>query len=161
MVLNLTLANSYPLAIIVIGGGILAVMHKKGFAPYLILLFVVIALYFGSIYASSVFYSRFAFSHSALEKFLILKDVFLFIAPFYFIALLHHNIAKTNPKVSINKFVITFLFIIVLAALYSMWGFNVHCSATIERVFAMPAYILIEFLLSMILIHPLNGHTGV
>ena len=161
MVINLTFANSYPLAIIVTGGGILAVTHKKGFAPYLILLFMITALYFGSIYASNIFYSRFVFSHSTLLKFLFLKDAFLFIAPFYFIALLHHNIAKVNPKVSINKFVMTFLLVIMLAAIYSLWGFNVHCSTTIERVFAMPAYILIEFLLSMILIQPLNKHTEI
>lgn len=161
MVLKLTLANSYPLAIVTIGGGVLAALHKKNFAPYLALLFVITGLYFGSVYASNAFYSQYVFSHSSLVKSVILKDFFMFISPFYFIALLHHNIVKTNPKVSINKFVITFLFIVILAALYSMWGFNVHCSTTIERIFAMPTYILIEFLLSMILIQPLNKHTEV
>jgi hypothetical protein len=161
LVLNLTIMNSYPLGIVILGGALLSAFHKKGLAPYAVLFVVIAGLYFGAIYASSIFYNNMVFEHSTLMKALFLKDMVFVIAPFYFIALLHHNIVKKNPKVSVNKFIVVLVFIIALAALFSLWSFDIHRILTAERIFAMPAYILIEFLLVTILIYPLNNEKGI
>ncbi len=155
-VTGLNVSSFYPILIPLIGGGLLGVFHKKGFAAYLIVFLLFSGIIVLGIYSSLRFYDLITLFPDRTRTLLIMKDVFLFSLPFYFFLLLHHNIVKKNPRVSLNKYVSIFFLLIVFAAYLSQWGIKSLGSGVIERFLALPLYILVVFLMSIILIEPIN-----
>ncbi len=156
-VLGIKISVFYPVAIVILGGGLLGVFHKNGFSAYAILYAVMSAIFVMGIFASRNFYSPNVIFSDGVGYLLIMKDFFLFSLPFYFFLLFHHSIVKESPVKSVNIFVFIAFSVVTVAGYASLWGIKFAGSDSVERLFSMPAYILIVFLMSMILMEPINN----
>ncbi len=155
-VMGLNISAFYPVLIPLIGGALLGVFHKKGFMAYLVVFGLFLGIVFLGIFTSIRFYDLIVIDPVNAQMLLIMKDLFLLSLPLYFMLLLHHNIVKVSPKVSLNKIMTVLLTIVIFASYFTQWGIKFLGSNTVERVFAMPSYIVIVFLTSIIMIEPIN-----
>ncbi len=158
---GLFINSFYPVLILLVGGALLGVFHKKGFTAYLIAFGIFLGIVALGIYTSIKFYNLAVIYPDSTRALIIMKDLFLFSLPFYFLLLLHHNIVKKNPHISLNKIVSVFFSLIALAVYLTQWGIKIMGSGIIERVFAMPLYMLVVFLMSIILFEPINKKNSV
>lgn len=153
-ILELRIKDLYPLFILLIGAFVLSVLHKKGrFAYSLISVFSILIIFLSLIF-SALFFKTIGSSEKLLPVILPLKELILFVVPFYFISLIHHNIEKgRNGALVINRIFLLTFGLLFLFAFFNVWALRVIGSFAIEQ-YSGIIFIPLLFLSAMLLIEP-------
>ncbi len=155
------ISSFYPVLISLIGGGLLGVFHKRGFAVYLVVFGIFATIVAFGLFSSVNYYNLIILNPANARPMLIMKDILLFSLPLFFILLFHHNIAKESPSISLNTAFSVILSLVIFAAYFSQWSVKLHGSDAAERLFAVPLYIAVVFLMSIVMFEPINKKKSV
>ncbi len=155
-ILSLTIKSAYPILITIAAGGLIAALHKKGSGAYLFLFAILLLFLFGALKLSSIFYGSSVLNADNILPTLFFKDFILFSLPLYFLLLLHHNLVKTNPSVSVNTVIKILFAIISITTFASQWAIKFKGNTIIDQMLVVPSYVIVAFLLLLILMEPIN-----
>jgi hypothetical protein len=153
-ILESRVKDLYPLLLLLIGVFVLSALHKKGRFAYSTISILSILIIFLSFMSSALFFNTTESSTKLLPVILPLKELILFVIPFYFISLIHHNIEKgRNGNFLINRIFLLAFGVVFLFAFFNVWALRVLGSFVIEQ-YSGVIFIPALFLSAMLLIEP-------